>query len=202
MSDPEQTSLRNEELTDAARSEAAGKLGMILFLVALGMLFSASMVGYLVVRLRAPNWPPAGSPRLPGGLWISTLILLLSSLTMHRAGRSARGGERERLRGWLLVTGCLGAAFLASQILNWLHLIRVQNLPASANLYAFTFYMLSGLHGAHVLGGLIPLGIVTSRAHRGRYTAGAHAGVRYLAMYWHFLDCVWLVMFTVLMIAA
>ena len=181
---------------------SAGKLGMILFLMALGVLFAASMVGYLVVRTRATAWPPPGSPRLPAGLWISTLILLLSSLTIHLAGGYAREGKKEPLRNWLLVTAGLGTAFLVSQILNWVHLVTVQNLPAKANLYAFTFYMLSGLHGAHVLGGLVPLAITARHAHQGRYTAGSHAGVGYVTMYWHFLDCVWLVMFAVLMIAA
>lgn len=181
---------------------SAGKLGMFLFLVALGMLFAASMVGYLVVRLRAPSWPPAGSPRLPGGLWISTLVLLASSLTIHLAVRSARAGMPGRTRNWLGTTTLLGLAFLVSQILNWAHLVLAQNLPVQANLYAFTFYMLSGLHGAHVLGGLIPLGITAVRAGRGRYTSDSHEGVQYVSMYWHFLDGVWLVMFTVLMIAA
>ena len=181
---------------------AAGKIGMVLFLMALGVLFSASMAGYLVVRTRAAAWPPPGSPRLPGGLWISTLILLLSSATIHLAGGFAREGKKGPLRNWLLVTAGLGTAFLVSQILNWSHLVNVQHLPARANLYAFTFYMLSGLHGAHVLGGLVPLGITAARAQQGRYTAADHAGVSYLSMYWHFLDVVWLVMFVVLMIAA
>jgi cytochrome c oxidase subunit III len=175
---------------------------MKLFLVALGVLFAASMVGYLVVRLRAPAWPPAGSPRLPGGLWISTALLLLSSLTMHLALGQARRGRSTPLRNWLLLTSLLGFFFLVSQILNWVRLVTVAHLPAQANLFAFTFYMLSGLHGAHVLGGLIPLGITAAHAHRGRYTAEEHEGVVHLSMYWHFLDVVWLVMFAVLMVAA
>jgi cytochrome c oxidase subunit III len=183
-------------------TQRLGRFAMTLFLVALGVLFAASMVGYLVVRLRAPAWPPAGSPRLPAGLWISTLLLLLSSLTMHLALGQARAGRGRRLRDWLLATSLLGLAFLVSQVLNWIHLITVAHLPAKANLYAFTFYMLSGLHGAHVLGGLIPLGITATQAHRGRYTTGEHEGVVHMSMYWHFLDAVWLVMFAVLMIAA
>jgi cytochrome c oxidase subunit 3 len=175
---------------------------MTLFLLALGVLFAASMVGYLVVRLRAPSWPPAGSPRLPQGLWVSTLLLLLSSVTIHRAVRRAEQGNAPGLRNWLLATTVLGAAFLVSQVLNWVNLIGARHLPAQSNLYAFTFYMLSGLHGAHVLGGLVPLGITTRRADQGRYTPNSHEGVRYLSMYWHFLDGVWVVMFFVLIVAA
>jgi cytochrome c oxidase subunit 3 len=179
-----------------------GRLGMVLFLVALGVLFAASMVGYLVVRLRATTWPPEGSPRLPGGLWVSTAILLVSSLTMHLALGGARRGQSGALRNWLLVTGLLGISFLISQLLNWSHLITAHHLRAQANLYAFTFYMLTGLHGAHVVGGLIPLGMTTARASRRRYTPESHEGVVHMSMYWHFLDAVWLVMFVVLMVAA
>jgi cytochrome c oxidase subunit III len=184
------------------RGRAAGRLGMSLFLVALGMLFAASMVGYLVVRLRAPAWPPAGSPRLPAGLWISTVILVTSSVTMYLASRAARQERPRALHRLLLATGSLGLAFLISQILNWVRLISGADLPAQSNLYAFTFYMLTGLHGAHVVGGLVPMGIVSVRAGRGRYTARSHEGVHLLSMYWHFLDVVWLVMFVLLVLVA
>ncbi len=180
----------------------AGKLAMRLFLAALAVLFAASMVGYLVVRLRAPEWPPEGSPRLPAGLWISTLILLASSGTMAGALAAIRDGRAGALRNWLYTTGLLGVAFFVSQVLNWQHLVTAHHLPAQKNLYAFTFYLLSGLHGVHVLGGLVPLAITATRAVRQRYTAEDHAGVEYLSMYWHFLDAVWIVMFLVLMVAA
>jgi cytochrome c oxidase subunit III len=196
--------------TTGAALPGAGRLGMTLFLAALGMLFAASMVGYLVVRLRAPAWPPAGSPRLPGGLWISTLILLLSSGTMHLALSGVRGRKADPAAGatggrphlWLWATFALGLAFLASQLLNWIHLIVGSHLPAQSNLYAFTFYMLTGLHGAHVVGGLIPLAVTSIRGGRGRYTPLAHDGVLFMSMYWHFLDAVWLVMFAVMVVAA
>ena len=184
--------------TEPADTRAAGRLGMILFLVALGMLFGGSMVGYLVVRLRAASWPPVGSPRLPGGLWISTVILLASGATMVLSMRAAREGEARSLRNRLLATTVLGSAFLVSQGFNWAQLIPA--LPAQSSLYAFTFYLLTGLHGAHVLGGLIPLGIATVRAGRGRYLLN-YEGVRYVSMYWHFLDAVWIVMFVVLVVA-
>jgi cytochrome c oxidase subunit 3 len=177
-------------------------LGMRLFLLALGMLFAAAMVGYLVVRLRAPEWPPAGSPRLPGGLWISTAVLLLSSGTMAAALGAARNGRAAAARNAFLITFVLGVVFLISQFVNWQHLVVAHHLPANKNLYAFTFYLLSGLHGAHVVGGLIPLAITTVRAGRGRYTSRDHAGAEYMSMYWHFLDVVWILMFVVLQVAA
>jgi len=181
---------------------SAGRLGMILFLAALGVLFAASMVAYLVVRLRAPHWPPEGSPRLPAGLWVSTVLLLASSFTIREALDRVRRGAQTPLRSWLVVTFALGVAFLLSQILSWGNLVLAHHLPATANLYAFTFYMLSGLHGLHVLGGLVAMGIVLRNAYRSKYTPARHEGVSYLSMYWHFLDAVWLVMFVVLLIAS
>jgi cytochrome c oxidase subunit 3 len=174
-----------------------GRFGMKLFLASLSMLFAAGMIGYLVVRLRSDSWPPKGAPELPMGLWISTLILLVSSGTIHRAVESARADRQRGLRFGLLATTVLGVAFLISQTLNWVTLAAM-NLTAGANLYAFTFYVLTGLHAAHVIGGVVLLTIVTIKAFRGRYTAGGHVGVVYASMYWHFLDVVWLVMFAVL----
>jgi cytochrome c oxidase subunit 3 len=121
---------------------------------------------------------------------------------MAAALGAARSGRPSAARNGLLVTFALGVVFLVSQVLNWQHLIVAHDLPAQKNLYAFTFYLLSGLHGAHVIGGLVPLGIATVRAGRGRYSAESHAGVEYISMYWHFLDVVWIVMFLVLQIAA
>ncbi|MFH0982206.1 MAG: cytochrome c oxidase subunit 3 [Planctomycetota bacterium] len=69
---------------------------------------------------------------------------------------------------------------------------------ASTGMYMFSFYLLTGLHGAHVIGGLVPLTVVTTKAFRGRYTRDYYPGVKYVAMYWHFLDVVWLVMFVVI----
>lgn len=179
----------------------AGSLGMRLFLLSLSMLFAASIVGYLVVRSRAAEWPPPGMPRLPEGLWISTLIILLTSGAIEGAIRRIRADDRGATRWLLASTWILGLGFLISQTINWLGLVRAE-LTVQSNLYAFTFYMLTGLHAAHVLGGLIALGFVTVRAFRGSYDAARHAGVSYMRSYWHFLAGVWLVMFLLILIAA
>ena len=177
-----------------------GTLGMKLLILALSMLFAASTVGYLIIRSRAPVWPPPGMPRLPGTLWISTLIIVVSSLTMQSAVRAARAGRQGALRMAMLLTTMLGVAFLASQTVNWFALVAAK-LTAKTNLYGFTFYMLTGLHAAHVVGGVIPLGVVTVRAWRGRYSSSVHPGVRYCGIYWHFLAAVWLVLFIMLVVA-
>ena len=183
-----------------AMDPGVGRLGFRLFLLSLGILFAASMVGFLVIRVRADAWPPPGVPGLPVGLWIGTVVLLVSSATMVVATKAARGGDATRLGPALAVTWLLGAAFLGIQIANWMQLAGAE-MTARSGLYGFTFYMLTGLHGVHVIGGLIPLAVVTVQSFRGRYTAAEHRGVTYGAMYWHFLDGVWLVMFAAMALA-
>jgi cytochrome c oxidase subunit III len=180
---------------DGAGSRDPGKLGMILLLTSLSMLFGATITAYLVVRSRATGgWPPAGSPGFPPGLWLSTLLILALSFAIESGLRGIRAGNERRLAAASSIALVLAVAFLMSQALAW----RVI-LEARANLYGFTFFMLIGLHAAHVIGGLVPLGIVAARARRGgRYRRESHAGVLYTTMYWHFLAVVWIVMFVLM----
>lgn len=183
----------------AGEDNGAGKLAMWFVLASLGMLFLASIVGYLVVRLRAEGWPPPGIPGLPAGLWGSTAILAASGFTIHRALKGARSGNQTGLRKGLYATFALGLIFLVIQIANWWQLLTI-DIALNENLYAFTFFMLTGLHAAHVIGGLVPLGVACLRARAGRYSPANHNGVLYCAMYWHFLDGVWIVMFLLLLV--
>ena len=176
---------------------STGKLGMRLLIASLAVLFAASITGYIVVRTRAEVWPPAGMPALPSGLWLSTVLIVLSSATIAWAVSGIRRDRQLPLRVGLLATLLLGLSFLASQTVNWFSLVAADVRPG-ANLYAFTFFVLTWLHAAHVVGGLVPLGGVTARAWHGGYSAAFHPGVEYTAMYWHFLDVVWLVLFAVL----
>ena len=179
----------------------AGVLGMWVFLATLTVLFLAAIVGYLVVRLKATDWPPKGMPRLPAGLTLATGLLVAASVAIHRAARTIRSGKRARCTRWLAATLVLGSAFLAVQCWNWWGLIRL-HLTAASNLYAFTFFMLTGLHAAHVIGGIALLAVVYARSRGGRYGSGDHPGVTYAAMYWHFLDAVWLVLYAVMVVFA
>ena len=167
------------------------RLGMWLFLAALGMLFAGSLVGFLVIRLRAPEWPPPGSPGLPPEFWVSTAILAVLSVLLVAAElalRAGRGGQAGRL---LAASAALGAAFVLSQTAGWAHLVAQAQLPQN-NLFLFGVYVLTFLHVLHVVGGLVPLVWVALRARAGRYTADDHSGVTVVGMYWHFLGLVWL----------
>ncbi len=176
---------------------SAGRLGMRLLVASLSMIFGATLMGYAVIRSRAAVWPPPGVPSLPSSLLISTIILLVSSATIWVAVDGIRQGRQKALRIGLLVTFLLGLAFLGSQTISWFSLV-VRSFTMRTNLYGFLFYLLTGLHAIHVVGGLVPLGVTTARAWQGRYTVDAHDGVEYVAFYWHFLDVIWIVLFGVL----
>lgn len=176
----------------------AGLLGMRLFLAALGMLFAASVVGFLVVRLRATAWPPAGTPGLPlTGLWIATAILAALSFALSRAERALAADRQATFRRSLAVALLLALAFLVAQALNWWEMISSGAVPKTSML-AFGFFVLTALHALHVIGGLPPLALTVVRARAGRYDAGPRHGVHWVAMYWHFLGAAWLALFAVL----
>jgi cytochrome c oxidase subunit 3 len=174
----------------------SGPLALTLFLMALAMFFAASVIGFLLIRARQPEWPPAGSPPLPGGLWLATLILLAGSAAAQAALGAIRKGGQRGLRIGLAATLALTVLFLGVQAANWSALAR-EGLTPGRNLFGFAFYMLTGLHAAHVVGGLVVLVLVAAKAFRGGYSAGYHPGVRSAAVYTHFLTVVWIVMFGV-----
>lgn len=178
-------------------STSASRLGMRLFLASLGMLFGGSLVGYLVIRLRAPEWPPPGSGGLPPGLWLSTGLVLALGLAMVLGERAVRAGRTAALARWLALALVLAVAFLAAQVGNWMTMAAGAFFPQQS-LASFGFYVLTFLHAVHVLFGLVPLVFTWLRASRGRYTAADHEGVHLVGMYWHFLAVTWVAIFVVL----
>ena len=169
--------------------------GLATFLIADGMTFAGFFAAYLTFR--AVNPLPADATYelellLPT---INTVLLLVSSVTFHRGGRSLLAGDRQGARLWLLVTGALGAAFLAGQMLEYF------NLPfgLTDNLYASTFYALTGFHGLHVTLGVICILIVWWQARQGgRISAANPFGLEAAELYWHFVDGIWVVLYGLL----
>lgn len=182
----------------------AGRMGMSLFLISLGMLFAASLLGFIAVRLLTNDVWPSELPALPRLLWLSTALIVISSGTMQWALEAIRRDGRAILKGTLLATFALGVGFLVVQIICWMNwLAQIEAHWADSETYRFaltSFYVLTGVHAAHVIGGLIPMAFVLWRAFRGRYHAQHHPGVHYVAMYWHFLDVVWFVLFVTLLL--
>jgi cytochrome c oxidase subunit 3 len=175
----------------------AGELGLQLFLVSLSVLFGAAVVAYLVVRNRALVWPPPGVPGLPSGIWVSTGLLLVCSVTVQLALHAMRRGNPQRSLRFLALTLGVALLFIGSQILNWIELYGTDS-AFHAHLFAFSFLMLTGLHALHVLGGLGQLGFVICKGVRGKYSWASHNGVRYAATYWHFMTGVWFVLLLLL----
>jgi cytochrome c oxidase subunit 3 len=188
---------RTELQTSSTPPASFRRMGMWLLLASLGMLFGAALVGFLVLRMRAEQWPPPGTPPLPGGLWVSTGLLMVLSLALVMAVHAARAGRMPALNRMLGVSVLLAVAFLAAQISNWIRMAAHSVLP-DQSLFVWFFYLLTILHAAHVFVGLVPLVVVTVRARAGRYTPEDHETIHLVGMYWHFLLVTWMVIFLVL----
>lgn len=186
---------------------------MYLFLAALGMLFGSSMVGYAVIRftqsrpkfnpvdnVEIPAHAPAlGQVHMPVALWFSTLAILASSVTIHLALQNVRRERQHQFRTCLMVTLALSILFLLIQIPSLATLLFEHFGPETGHaMFGLVFFLIL-VHALHVVGGVGPLWVVTYRAGQGRYDHESYAGVKYVAMYWHFLDGVWLFMFGVLL---
>lgn len=182
----------------------AGRFGMWLLLLSLAMLFGASLVAFLVIRIQLHDRWPSGQITLPRALWLSTAVMLASSATLHVALRAAQRDRQRLIAAGLVATFALGLAFLALQVYCWLEALaelRLAWLELETNRLAATgFYVFSGVHGLHVIGGLIPMSVVLMRALRGIYGPDRLGGLQYISMYWHFLDGVWIVLFATLLI--
>ena len=178
-----------------------GVMGMWIFIVALAVLFISTLVGYFYIRFTYTTWRLAQIPPFPLSLWVSSFIIILSSWTHQRGLYAIRRDERDKLKRYMLATLLLALSFLGVQIYSWIQFLRVQLPGTQRSMYTFTFYLLTALHALHVLGGLIPLGIVTAKSYWGRYTRYRYEGVTHCIMYWHFLGIVWIVLFLTLLSA-
>jgi cytochrome c oxidase subunit 3 len=169
--------------------------GLATFLVADGMTFAGFFAAYLTFRAVNPL-PPGSSYELELVLpAINTVLLLVSSYTFHRAGRGLLRGDGAACRLWLLLTAALGAAFLAGQMVEYFHL----PFGLTDNLFASTFYALTGFHGLHVTLGVICILIVWWQARQGgRVNATTPFGLEAAELYWHFVDGIWVILFGIL----
>ena len=177
------------------------QLLVILGFVTIGVLFGATLVAYVVTRSTVKIWRPANSPGLPIGLIGSTVLLIGVSSAMHRAFMSIAANKHEALKRALWLALAFAFAFLVGQGLNWSSMIRAQSALPQPTLFAFTFYLLTGLHALHVMGGFVPLGIVIFRAGNREYSSSRMDGVRFCVWYWHYLGAIWLVLLAVMFVA-
>lgn len=182
-------------LRPRAKQDFTYSLGMIIALGSWAMMFGALFFAYFGTRARATVWPPVGSPHLPLAMpALNTLVLLLSSMALMMGIRALRLGKRRELAPWIGLAWILGAAFIGLQFWVWRDLWLLGLLPSSG-LYGSIFYGLTGLHALHVVAGLIVLLVVFVRALLGEYTEHNVVRVSVGAMFWHFVDVVWVLMF-------
>jgi cytochrome c oxidase subunit 3 len=168
-------------------------LGMLLFIISEVMVFGAFFTAYFFIRVsQGDPWPAPGTTLPVAVAGVNTAILWSSSFTMHWAQTSIKKGNRFGLKAGILSTFLLGSTFLFVQINEYANIGFAPQDHAQQTI----FYSLTGLHGAHVLIGLTLLLFVTIRAFRGHYSPEEHRGVEVPGIYWHFVDVMWLIVYS------
>jgi cytochrome c oxidase subunit III len=168
-------------------------LGMYLFIISEVMVFGAFFTAYFFIRVvGGAEWPAEGTELPVAIAFVNTCVLVSSSFTMHWALEAAKAGNRFGLQAGILTTFLLGATFLLVQINEYVHV----GFSPQDHAQGTIFYGLTGLHGAHVFIGLTLLAMVVVRAFRGHFTPTEHRGVEVPGIYWHFVDVMWVIVFT------
>jgi cytochrome c oxidase subunit 3 len=169
-------------------------LGMLLFIISEVMLFGAFFTAYFFIRVVGEaDWFPVEGVSLPKAVaGVNTAILVSSSFTMHWALEGARNENFAAMRVGLLTTALLGLTFLTIQVNEYVHIGFAPQDHAQGTI----FYGLTGLHGAHVFVGLTLLTFATVRAFRGHFSAKEHRGVEVPGIYWHFVDVMWIIVYS------
>jgi cytochrome c oxidase subunit III len=197
------SSVQSEPITASAEHQVAGRdigwWGMIFFISSEALIFANLIAAFLYLEIRnlpTHNW------RLPSGdrldyiyPLVNTFILLASSIPARIAGRGAASGKRNQLLGGLLGAIVLGAIFLGGQVYEYTNLF-AQHFTPQYKIFGSAFFTLTGFHGLHVSVGILFLLIVFIRALRGDFSPKHHFAVEAAEMYWHFVDLVWVVVFT------
>jgi cytochrome c oxidase subunit 3 len=160
------------------------------------MLFAGLSSAYIVLR-GVPSWQ---NIELPSLLWPNTAILLLSSLAIEFSRRAIRRNDMQSMKRWLSLGGLLGIAFLIGQLAAWRQLVNAGVYLPSTQQSSF-FYILTGLHGLHLLGGIVGLGIVMTMAFKNRLSAFRYEPLTLGATYWHVMDAIWIYLFLMLLLS-
>lgn len=177
---------------DATRRIETAKLGLWVALGSVTMLFAAFTSAY-IVRSAGSDWVPLD---LPPVLWLNTVAIVLSSVTMDLARRAFRHWRPVAFRKWMFVTAVLGTLFLTGQVFAWNQLAS-QGIYVSSHPHSSFFYVLSGVHAVHLLVGVLALFYVLALATRYRLTPGESASPVVAATYWHFVSAIWIYLLVV-----
>jgi len=169
-------------------------VGVMIWLGSEFMFFSGLFAAFFTIRAHAVQWPPPGTKLDTYQALAFTFVLLASSPTMQFGVWAQERGERAKARAWIVVSFILGAAFLGNQLYEW------KTLPfrPSTNAYGSLFYIMTGLHGLHVLLGLIAMVALFARMSGPKGDAGETPVFQAVSYYWHFVDIVWIGLFSAL----
>ena len=176
---------------DSLRAPDPLQVGMVVWLASELMFFSGLFAAWFTLRANAAGWPPPGVHLSTARTGAATAVLLASSFTMHLAVAAARRDDRAGSVRWLGVTVAMGSLFLANQAWEY----HTASFHISTDAYGSIFYLMTGFHGLHVIGGLVFL-LTIGGVIGGRSKAPAARTVEMAAYYWHFVDVVWVAMYT------
>jgi cytochrome c oxidase subunit III len=176
-------------------------LGMILFITSEVMFFSGLFAAYFATRAaNANDWPPRvfeGILDPLGLIMIATIILVASSFTCQFAVWSIRRGDRRGFVRNTALTFILGVIFLGMQAIDY-GILFGEGMTLGSGPFGTTYFTLTGFHGAHVFGGVLMLGVILYRGMAGQFSAKHHDAVEAVSLYWHFVDVVWILLFSIL----
>lgn len=174
------------------------KLGMWVFLASEVMFFTGLIGSYIILRAGTPSWPiPSTVLNIPLTA-LNTFILICSSATLVLGLAAIKKGNLEGLQVGLFLTILLGAAFLGIQVKEYRELIFHRNFSIQSGAFGSSFYTCTGFHGTHVFIGVLCLIATFIKTVRGGYSKDDWRGVEIIGLYWHFVDLVWIILFTIL----
>jgi len=183
-------------VADATGTTPSGKLGIWWFLASEIVTFGGLIGSYIVFRLANPPWTEEAHHLSVLIATLNTIVLLTSSLTMVLAFAAVDQRDERKTRTWLLLTVVGGLVFLVIKAFEWSLEIGAGRVPGASGFWSF-YFTLTGLHGLHVLGGIVVNTALWLTAVRNRLRPVAHR-VEYAGLYWHFVDIVWIVLFPLL----
>jgi heme/copper-type cytochrome/quinol oxidase subunit 3 len=180
---------------DTSTGLSNAKLAMWAFLGSECLLFGALISTYLLYRGRSLSGPTPHDVYDIPYTSVSSFVLLMSSLTMVLALSAIQRGDQQKLRAWLMATALLGMTFISGQVYEFTTFVH-EGLTLKTNLFGSTFFVLTGFHGAHVTVGILMLLSLFAMSLDGRLPVEKAETVELVGLYWHFVDIVWIVIFT------